>query len=135
LPSLEQILGVGHHLFVDNDTNITFVILSGECNPRVDFAVVVSENFEVHINIFGKPLNANHELLNSVPSNFDSITSIERLLDLLSQARLCCGASENDRCTTTINYNVDSLKSIECWLTSIQATEVFRCRVSTVLRK
>ena len=29
-------LRVGRHLFVDNNSNITFLVLSGECNPRID---------------------------------------------------------------------------------------------------
>jgi hypothetical protein len=48
--------------FIKNSNRITFITLSDNCDPKVEMSIVVRENFEAFVNVFGKPLNCDCDL-------------------------------------------------------------------------
>jgi hypothetical protein len=127
-------LHVGRFVFVKDNTNITFVVLADDINPRVVMSVVIGDSFDIHVNIFGKPLNPDHDLWTHVPSKCDSLSSISSLLDLLSNAKFCCGAKEVDIYTVTTS-NVSFITSQKCQLIALEAFKGNRCHACIALRK
>jgi hypothetical protein len=75
-------LHVGRFVFVKDNTNITFVVLADDINPRVVMSVVIGDSFDIHVNVFGKPLNPDHDLWTHVRSKCDSRSSIAGLLEV-----------------------------------------------------
>ena len=77
LKQLVYDLDIGEFIFNRNSPDITFIKLTNELNTTIQTSVVIYYNFIAHLYVFGKRLNASHNLWQSQPVLYSSRHCIE----------------------------------------------------------
>jgi len=59
-------------IYVKNNAELTFVKISNHKNPQVELSIVITDEFDVLVNVRGKELKSVDKLFGSVPIKFDT---------------------------------------------------------------
>jgi len=129
--------------YCSKNTLITFVKLTDELQPRIEISVVVDTNYEVHVSVFGKELQRDHNIWGNIPNLCVNVSSIQFVLALLSSLNCCSAICDtvltgflnrlNDAVTLMDESNVPvSVRSKKCELIMRDGV---RCNACSCFRK
>lgn len=94
----------------NNDNALTFITVTKNLNPRIEKSVVFDINFTPHIHVFNKPVTADNEFWQNFPSNnFNSLADVQKLLNVLSSATICCGVDDRRLLTSSFMRNLSTI--------------------------
>lgn len=121
-------LPTGHFTYIKDNTNITFVKLSDDVHPIIEISVVITDDFQPHVDIWGRPLTSKSVPDDIFPPTIDSLKKIENLLQFLGNAKLCYGVTEEKLIRVAVGGNSARVRSDNCRLISLDDKACFACR-------
>jgi hypothetical protein len=135
-------IDLGQFIYVKSNSDLTFVKITDHKNPQVELSIVITDKFDVVVNVRGKKLDSFEKLFDNVPVKFDSVHGIELLLKTLSKCAFCSGITDSTLVSIVTHRNCHLLGAVvasDCFVCSVKckllSTKGMRCQSCVGLRR